>query len=85
MNKPYAPSLVQHAERLRFDEWDDAIMHDVVATKRLIKPIQELLITLSQIETTEGSFGADRQKVFEEVVGELKALRQACAEEWSEQ
>lgn len=67
-----------------FDEWDDNMMHDICG-ERLAKPIQTLLITLSQIKIIEGSFGpesANKDKILAAILDELKDLRKACIEEW---
>lgn len=66
-----------------FDEYDTDLMHDVCGD-RLHKPVQALLITLNQIEMTQGSFGADAQKVLNALLPDLKKLRQACIEEWTD-
>lgn len=83
--KPYAPNLVTYPEKApEFDPWDDGIVHDVVAVKRLIKPIQELLILTQQIDITEESFGVNPNQLTKLVVPLLKNLEKACREEWED-
>lgn len=69
----------------QFDEHDDAVMHDVLGNDRLAKPVQALLISLREIETVHGSFGADclnKAKLLDALLPELRALRQACIDEF---
>lgn len=79
--------LVELAEAQRevFNEWDDSMMHDVVGCKRLQKPIQDLLVTLSQIDATKDSFGLNAERTVQFLIPQLKKLRQACIEEWNDQ
>ena len=79
-----ANDLAYH-EALPFDEFDDDLMHDVCGS-RLAKPIQALLITLSQIDMTKASFGEpDSKLALKKIIPELTALRKACVEEWRDQ
>lgn len=83
--------LTRHERDLRdtiqpaFDEHDDALMHDIMGNERLAKPVQQLLISLNQIEMIQASFGdPDKARVFEQLIPELKALRQAVIAEWTD-
>lgn len=72
-------------ESIPFNEYDEGIMHDVVGNKRLAKPIQELLEILCAITAVNGSFGDDtinKAKAFDQILPQLKALREACVDEW---
>lgn len=73
------------AERfpIEFDEFDDDMVK-AVAGERLAKPIQALLLTLRQIEQTEGSFGSDAAKVRAALIPDLQALREACKDQWKD-
>lgn len=62
-------------EPLRFDEDDDALMHDIFG-KRLWRAAQALLQTYAEIKRVQGSFGEpDKARVFEQIMPELKAFR----------
>lgn len=69
------------ANEVKFDEYDDEMVKQIVRG-RLAKPIQKLLVTLHQIEQTQGSFGADHAKVCDALIPDLVALREACREAW---
>lgn len=77
----FPKSLAEEFKEHTFDVFDDDLMHDLCG-KKLSKPIQTLLISLLEIERTEASFGADRIKVFEQLIPELQALRSALKDEW---
>lgn len=64
-----------------FDPWDDDLMHDVCG-KRLAKPVQDLLIALSQFDMTKDSFGVNAEQAVRFIYPKLVALREACKEEW---
>lgn len=66
-----------------FDEYDDGLMRDVCG-ERLAEPVQALLVTLSQIKTTLGSFGVDKSLAFDMLLPDLEKLRKACVEEWGD-
>lgn len=68
-----------------FNPWDDAMMHDILGNERLAKPVQSLLITLSQINTTDDSFGVNAERALAMIIPDLKKLREACIEEWRNQ
>lgn len=64
-------------EPLVYDEHDEDLFHDVVANSRLQKPIQELLITLANLEAIQASFGEpDKARAFDRLLPELKALKE---------
>ena len=64
------------SEPIVYDETDENLFHDVVANSRLQKPIQELLITLANIERIQGSFGEpDKARAFDQILSEMKALK----------
>ncbi len=67
-----------------FDEWDDDLMSDICGA-RLSKPVQSLLITLSQINMTRDSFGVNAELSLKALYPLLVKLRQACIEEWRDQ
>lgn len=73
------------AQRAVFDEWDDAIMNDVVGCKRLQGPIQDLLILGAQVKDTQDSFGVNAERLAQMVIPMLKALREACIAELNDQ
>lgn len=66
-----------------FDEWDDAMMHDLLGSDLLAKPVQDLLIALSQTDITKNSFGLDAERFVQFIYPKLIALRDACKEKWS--
>lgn len=78
-------SLLNAAENQAFDEWDDAIMHDVMGNERLAKTAQALLIALAQIDMTKDSFGLDAERTVKFLVPLLKDFRKAIVEEWRDQ
>lgn len=69
------------ANTVEFDEYDDNMVKQV-ASGRLAKPVQALLITLHHIEQTQRSFGVDHRKAFDSLLPDLQALREACRDEW---
>lgn len=82
--------LASHEADLRdtvyehFDEYQDDHVAAVVPYE-LVKPVQELLITLNQIEMIQASFGdPDKARVFDQLIPELKALRSACLSRWKD-
>lgn len=60
-----------------FDEFDDALMHDLIGDADLARPVQQLLQDLWQIEVAEKSFGADPKAVFDLLMPHLRELRKA--------
>lgn len=66
-----------------FDEWDNALMHDICG-KRLAKPIQDLLITLSQADMTRDSFGLNAEQFVRVVIPQLKQLRAGMIDAYKE-
>lgn len=68
-----------------FDENDDDLMHDLLGNKRLAEPVQALLIALSQIDATRDSFGLNAERTVACLLPKLRALRQACYEEWRDE
>lgn len=86
MGQPYAPNLVTYPTPAQaFDPWDADLMHDVVAVKRLIEPVQNLCLLAEQFQKTEGSFGADNARLGEMVKPMLMELLKACKEEYEDQ
>lgn len=79
------PTLGLCHEPQPFDETDDDLMHDLLGNERLAAPVQALLITLSQIDLFENSFGLDKAKAFDAILPDLIKLRAACKEEWEDQ
>jgi hypothetical protein len=73
--------LQEQADQRKFDPMDGALMHDLFG-KRLAVPIASLLIAWEQVQDTEQSFGADRDKVFDFLRPHLAALKDACEEEF---
>lgn len=78
-----AQHILDRQGPLHFDEWQDDHVAAVVPYD-LRKPVQDLLITLSTIERTQGSFGVDQNKALEQIIPELQALRKACITRWEE-
>jgi hypothetical protein len=78
------PTLGPCHEPDPFDIYDDDLMHDVMGNERLSKPVQALLITLEQIETTNGSFGVNDKLAMEALLPILKKLRMAVFEQWKD-
>lgn len=79
-------SDLNHAEPVAFNEYDDVMMRDIVGD-HLRKPIQDLLITQSQIRAIRGSFGDDsvnKEKLLESIFAELDALREACIDAYKD-
>lgn len=68
-------------EALKFDEYDSDLMHDILGNERLAKPVQDLLISLGQIEIANASFGADPKLAFARLIPQLRELRDACIAE----
>ena len=73
------------AATIPFNEYDDAMMHDILGNDRLAKPVQALLEMLHTIKATSGSFGMDKAKAFDYLLPQLEALREACEDEWRDQ
>lgn len=68
-----------------FDEYDDALIHDLIGSKRLAEPVQALLIAYSQINATKGSFGEpDEKRTLAYLLPMLAKLHEACVEEWKD-
>lgn len=75
-------------EPKEFDEYDDALMHDVMGNERLAKPVQALLITYRQIKLSHASFGEEftnNKLALESLMPLLQALRAAVREQWQEE
>lgn len=68
---------LEKSEPRRFDPWDDQLCLDLFG-KHLAGPIASLLIALEQVERTEASFGADKEKAFDFLKPYLFALKDAC-------
>lgn len=66
-----------------FDEWDDAMLHDLLGSDLIAKPVQDLLIALSQIDITKDSFGLDAERTVQFILPKIKAFRDALVEKWS--
>jgi hypothetical protein len=67
----------QPANDVAFDEFDDALMHDLIGDAELAKPVQQLLQDLWQIEVAQSSFGADPAAVVALLLPHLHDLRKA--------
>lgn len=79
-------SLAPMLEVQEFDEWDKDLMHDVCGPS-LATPIQNLLLTLSNIKMVCGSFGYEclaKAEVISQIELELEALRAACKTIWED-
>ncbi len=87
LNVPERPSQPPHLvySAPKFDEHDDAMMHDILGNDRLAKPVQALLILASQADMTTDSFGLNAERFVRSVLPLLKNLRSACREEWEDQ
>lgn len=72
--------LQEKAEARKFDPWDDGLFKDLFGN--LAPSLQDLLLRLEQIEKTDQSFGADKQKSFDFILPALYRLREACKEEF---
>lgn len=81
--RPLQPPHRTEFAPIPFNEYDDAIMHDILG-KRFGRPVQDLLEHLHACEMTSGSFGLDTGKAWERFRPLLIALRQACKEEWED-
>lgn len=75
--------LVERAERLQFDEFQEEHVAEVVG-KRLAKPVQDLLLALRQIIITERSFGVDKARAYDSIIGPLHELHAACIDQWED-
>lgn len=79
--------LARHEADLRdavndaFDEYDEMHVRAVVPYE-LAPAIQQLLLTRSQINMTEGSFGADPAAVTKAIKEDLDRLYRACVDRW---
>lgn len=75
-------------EAQEFDEYDDALMESVCEGSSLGKPVQALLLTLREIQTTASSFGMNSEKskakAYDDLLPELEALRAACKAIWED-
>lgn len=79
------PTLGLCHEPKEFDEYDDALMHDVCEGPTLGNPIQALLITYRQIKLSHASFGekfTNNNAAVEALMPLLQALRTAVREKW---
>ncbi len=72
-------------EPQEFDEFDEALIHDVCEGPTLGNPIQALLITYRQIKLSQDSFGPEAtnaKAAMDALMPLLKALRTAVREKW---
>jgi hypothetical protein len=76
------PTLGPCYEPAPFDIYDDDLIHDLCQGTKIAKPVQALLITLEQIETTNGCFGANDSLAMKALLPILKKLREAVKDEW---
>lgn len=60
-----------------FNPWEDGHVEAVVSSPELRKPLQDLLLALEQIEMAERSFGVDKAKALDSLIGPLKDMRDA--------
>ena len=67
----------------KFDAMDEAMMQDLFG-KTMAVPLASFLIAWEQVENTESSFGADRDKVFDFLRPHLAALKDACVKTFEE-
>ena len=70
-------------ESIPFNEYDDAQMRDILG-KRFGPVVQTILEKLHVIEMTQASFGVDDAKAMNDLLPALKALREACVDEWKD-
>lgn len=69
-----------------FDEWDDGIMHQILGSERLAKPVQSLFQTLRQIDMIKRvGFDLDAQKALDTILVDLRRLYEACEDEYRDQ
>jgi hypothetical protein len=66
-----------------FDPWDADLMIEICGG-RFAEPMAELLIKLDQIDKTNGSFGADKERACDFLLPTLYKLRDACLKEFDE-
>lgn len=88
VNPLFKHALAGMIEPKEFDEYDDALMHDVMGNERLAKPVQALLITYRQIKLSHASFGEEftnAKAAMESLMPLLKSLRAAVREQWQEE
>lgn len=72
-------NALEKREEIRFDPWDDGLFQDLFGP--VMAPyLASLLIALEQVERTELSFGADKEKAFDFLRPHLQALKDACLE-----
>lgn len=74
---------LRDAPQPQFDLHDEAMFHDLVG-KRMASPVQDLLLTLQAIETTRDSFGVDAKRLYDQILPELKRLRQGLYDAWQD-
>lgn len=78
-------SLMPMLAVLPFDETDDDLMESVCEGPTLARPVQALLITLSQIHLYENSFGLDKAKAYDAILPDLVKLLEACKKIWRDE
>lgn len=66
-----------------FDPWCDDLMRDLFG-KTLAEPLSNFLIAWAQVEKTEQSFGADKEKSFDFLRPHLANLKTACLKVFEE-
>lgn len=71
------------ANAIAFNEYDDAIMHDILGP-RFGPIVQSVLEQLYTIDCTQKSFGVDKAKAFDALLHDLRKLREACIDEWKD-
>lgn len=78
----FAPAIAEIPEISNaFDEYDEMKVGAVVPSE-LVKPVQELLISLATAEMAERIDGLDKARAFDLILQELKKLREACIDRW---
>lgn len=70
--------MVEKTEARAFDHWDENLMKDLCGN--FAPAMQELLIKLEQIDKTQQSFGADKERSYDFILPTLYKLRDACME-----
>jgi hypothetical protein len=74
-------------EAPEFDEYDETHIQQILGNDRLAKPIQNLLLTLRDMQAISRSFGdssIDRERMYSVLVPRLQALQEACVDAWKD-
>ena len=80
---PSQPPHHQDVPQDVFDEWNNELFHDLCG-KRQGPVVQDLLILLSQVDTTEASFGVNADRFMRMAVPMMQKLREACKDDFKD-